>query len=124
MLLREFIFRLAPERSYRSVQMRFTLILEAFIVPRGVKLSALISNPDHESIFKIPWLRSMWLYSSLRVHLCQEMENYVDVPQRVARRLALAEEQCSLGVPQRNGARDAQYVPQLAAAHIPSRVGG
>lgn len=92
-------------------------------MPRGVKLSALISNPDHESIFKIPWLRSMWLYSSLRVHLCQEMENYVDVPQRVARRLALAEEQCSLGVPQRNGARDARYVPQLAAAHIPSPVG-
>lgn len=71
--------------------MRFTLILETFIVPRGMKLSALISNPDHESIFKIPWLSSMWLYSSLRVHPRQEMENYVDVPQLITSKLAPAE---------------------------------
>lgn len=71
--------------------MRFTLILETFIVPRGMKLSALISNPDHESIFKIPWLPSMWLYSSLRVHPRQEMENYVDIPQLVTSKLAPAE---------------------------------
>lgn len=104
--------------------MRFTLILETFIVPRGMKLSALISNPDHESIFKIPWLQSMWLYSSLRVHLCQEMENYVDVPQRVARRLALVEDQCSLRVPDQYGARDARYTPWLTAVHRPSHAGG
>jgi len=73
--------------------MRFTLILETFVVPRGMKLSALISNPDHESIFKIPWLQSMLLYSSLRVPLCQETESYMDVPQGVAWRLALGEEQ-------------------------------
>lgn len=104
--------------------MRFTLILETFIVPRGMKLSALISNPDHESIFKIPWLQSMRLYSSLRVRLCQEMENYVDIPQRVARRLALAEDQRSLGVPEQYGTRNTRYIPQLAAAHIPSPAGG
>lgn len=80
--------------------MRFTLILETFIVPRGMKLSALISNSDHESIFKIPWLQSMHLYSSLRVHLCQEMENYVDVPQGIACKLTLAEGQCSLREPE------------------------
>lgn len=40
------------------------------------------------------------VYSSLRVHLCQEKENYRDVAQGIACRLALAEEQCSLGEPE------------------------
>lgn len=99
MFPREFIFKLAPEKSY-SVQMRFTLTLETFTVPRGMKLSALISNPDHESIFKIPWLQSTRLYSSLRVHLCQETENSMDVPQCTACRLCLAEGQHSPGEPE------------------------
>lgn len=127
MFPREFIFKLAPETSY-SVQVRFTLILETFIVPRGMKLSALISNPDRESIFKIPWLQSMRLYSSLRVNLCQEMASCMAVPHgsvgsagRLAlAALALAAGQHSLGQPER--CWDTQGVPRLQP-QAPRQVG-
>lgn len=99
MFPREFIFKMAPEKSY-SAQRRFTIILETSIVPRGMKLSALISNPDHESIFKILWLQSTRLYSSLRVPQCQEMEKCMAAAQGSACRLALAEGRDMQGVPQ------------------------